>query len=89
MRQRIRFYGSKCAEEMTLSACRLPAPERNVRLAHWDTASGPAGRLSHPQRAEEHLLPLHVVAGAAGDGVGRKVFSDEVMRTQISAFRFD
>ncbi|MET4577874.1 DODA-type extradiol aromatic ring-opening family dioxygenase [Ottowia thiooxydans] len=67
----------------------LPAPERNARLAHWDTASGPAGRLSHPARAEEHLLPLHVVAGAAGEGVGRKVFSDEVMRTMISAFRFD
>ena len=67
----------------------LPAAERNARLAAWDTASGPAGRLSHPPRAEEHLLPLHVVAGAAGDGVGRKVFSDEVMRTTISAFRFD
>ena len=67
----------------------LPAPERNARLADWARASGPAGRLSHPQRAEEHLLPLHVVAGAAGESVGRKVFSDEVLRTTISAFRFD
>ncbi|MGB3069951.1 MAG: class III extradiol ring-cleavage dioxygenase [Ottowia sp.] len=67
----------------------LPATERNARLADWAAASGPAGRLSHPPRAEEHLLPLHVVAGAAGEGVGRKVFSDEVMRTTISAFRFD
>ncbi|QIL42762.1 hypothetical protein G7045_13880 [Acidovorax sp. HDW3] len=32
-------------------------------LADWAVASGPAGRLSHPPRAEEHLLPLHVVAG--------------------------
>ncbi len=67
----------------------LPAAERNARLADWAAASGPAGRLSHPPRAEEHLLPLHVVAGAAADGVGRKVFSDEVLRTTISAFRFD
>lgn len=67
----------------------LPASERNARLANWDTASGPAGRQSHPPRAEEHLLPLHVVAGAAGEGAGRKVFSDEVLRTTISAFRFD
>ena len=67
----------------------LPAAERNARLAQWDTASGPAGRLSHPPRAEEHLLPLHVVVGAAGDGVGRKVFSDQVLATTISAFRFD
>ena len=67
----------------------LPAAERNARLANWASASGPAGRLSHPPRAEEHLLPLHVVAGAAGDSVGRRVFSDEVLRTTISAFRFD
>lgn len=67
----------------------LSAAERDERLANWSTASGPAGRLSHPPRAEEHLLPLHVVAGAAGSGAGRKVFSDEVLRTTISAFRFD
>ena len=67
----------------------LPARERSARLANWDTASGPAGRLSHPPRAEEHLLPLHVVAGAAGEDVGRKVFGDHVMAVDISAFRFD
>ena len=66
----------------------LPAPERAQRLANWATASGPAGRLSHPPRAEEHLLPLHVVAGAAGDGVGRQVFTDRVMAVDISAYEF-
>lgn len=67
----------------------LPAPERNARLADWATASGPAGRLSHPPRAEEHLLPLHVVAGAAGESTGARVFTDRVMAVDISAFRFD
>ena len=67
----------------------LPAPERNARLADWASASGPAGRLSHPPRAEEHLLPLHVAAGAAGDSLGAKVFTDRVMAVDISAFRFD
>ncbi len=67
----------------------LPAPERNARLADWAMASGPAGRLSHPPRAEEHLLPLHVVAGAAGDSRGAKVFTDRVMAVDISAIRFD
>ncbi|MGD9773301.1 DODA-type extradiol aromatic ring-opening family dioxygenase [Diaphorobacter sp.] len=67
----------------------LPAPERNARLAAWDTAAGPSARLSHPPRAEEHLLPLHVVAGAAGDSRGAKVFTDRVMAVDISAFRFE
>ena len=67
----------------------LPAAERSARLADWANASAPAGRLSHPPGAEEHLLPLHVVAGAAGDAPGRKVFSDQVMATTISAFQFD
>ena len=38
---------------------------------------------------EEHLLPLHVAAGAAGEGRGAKVFGDRVMGVDISAFRFD
>ena len=66
----------------------LPVGERHARLADWARASGPAGRLSHPLRAEEHLLPLHVVAGAAGDDPGRKVFTDRVMAVDISAFQF-
>lgn len=66
----------------------LPAAERNARLAAWDSAAGSAARLSHPPRAEEHLLPLHVVAGAAADGRGAKVFTDRVMAVDISAIRF-
>lgn len=61
--------------------------ERDARLAHWDQA--PGARLSHPPRAEEHLLPLMVAAGAAGEGRGRRIFSDRVMQTTVSAFRFD
>ena len=70
-------------------AVALPEAQRNERLAQWASASGPAGRLSHPACAEEHLLPLHVVAGAASQSIGRRVFSDRVLETTISAFRFD
>ena len=35
------------------------------------------------------VLPLHVAAGAAGEGRGAKVFGDRVMGVDISAFRFD
>ena len=35
------------------------------------------------------FTPLHVAAGAAGEGRGAKVFGDRVMGVDISAFRFD
>ena len=40
----------------------MEAPERDARLTQWERA--PAARGAHPR--EEHLLPLMVVAGAAG-----------------------
>ncbi|SEP89250.1 Aromatic ring-opening dioxygenase, catalytic subunit, LigB family [Azotobacter beijerinckii] len=61
--------------------------QRTALLAHWEAA--PAARLCHPPRAEEHLMPLMVVAGAAAEGRGRRVFSDRVLETTLSAFRFD
>ena len=45
--------------------------------------------LCHPPRAEEHLMPLMVVAGAASEGRGQRVFSDRVLETTLSAYRFD
>jgi len=58
--------------------------ERNRRLAHWSEA--PGGRAAHPR--EEHLIPLHVVAGAAGSDIGRKTLEDKVLGVLESAFRF-
>ncbi len=57
---------------------------RAQRLERWESA--PSARLSHPRA--EHLLPLMVAAGAA-DGAGETVFSDLVLKTAISGFRFD
>lgn len=59
---------------------------RNVELINW--AGAPSARLSHPPRQEEHLLPLMVVAGAADKDQARKIFSDRVMETTLSAFVF-
>ena len=61
-----------------------PVAERDAGLAQW--ADAPAGRESHPR--EEHLLPLMVAAGAGADSPGTKVFSDNVMMADVSAFRF-
>lgn len=60
------------------------AQARNTALARWESA--PAARESHPR--EEHLLPLMVAAGAAGDDRGEVVFRDEVMGVVVSAVRF-
>ena len=66
------------------SACEAPPQQRRQLLADWDRA--PAARLAHPR--EEHLLPLMVIAGAAGDDVGRHVFVDQAMGATISAYAF-
>ena len=60
--------------------------ERHQLLANWTQA--PGARDCHPVRAEEHLLPLMTVAGAAGNDAGRKVFSDCVLETTLSAYTF-
>lgn len=67
-------------------AVAAPWQQRHQALVEW--AMAPAARLCHPPRAEEHLLPLLVVAGAAGEDAGRRVFSDRVMETTLSAFSF-
>ncbi|TFH75327.1 dioxygenase [Gammaproteobacteria bacterium LSUCC0112] len=62
----------------------MPSAQRAQRLLEW--ASAPGGRASHPR--EEHLLPLHVVAGAAGEDSGQRVFQDRVIGSIQSAFMF-
>ena len=48
----------------------LPAAQRSQQLAEWTRA--PAARIAHPR--EEHLLPLMVAVGAAGEDVAQRVF---------------
>ncbi len=57
---------------------------REAALADWESA--PAARAAHPR--EEHLLPLHVVVGAAGSDPGRRVFREVVLGAVESAFQF-
>lgn len=53
----------------------LGAAARNQRLRQW--AEAPGARLCHPR--EEHLLPLHLCAGLAGDQPAEVVFDGPVM----------
>jgi len=60
------------------------ADTRNDMLVHWEEA--PGARLAHPR--EDHLLPLMVAAGAAGDDTGRPVFVDHVMAVPMATYEF-
>lgn len=66
------------------AAVRAKADARAALLSDWEQA--PAARQSHPR--EEHLIPLMVAAGAADDP-GQRVYSEAVMKTAISGFRFE
>ncbi|MGE0397270.1 MAG: class III extradiol ring-cleavage dioxygenase [Kofleriaceae bacterium] len=57
---------------------------RDRELAAW--AKAPAARDAHPR--EEHLLPLMVVAGAAGEDRGTTAYNNTVLGKAISAFHF-
>ena len=63
---------------------RPDAQVRNDMLVHWQAA--PAARAAHPR--EDHLIPLMVVAGAAGDDVGRRLLVDHVMKVAMASYQF-
>lgn len=62
----------------------LEAKDRDARLADW--AHAPAARAAHPR--EEHLLPLMVVAGAAGADRGVLAYGGTILSLQLSAYHF-
>jgi aromatic ring-opening dioxygenase catalytic subunit (LigB family) len=70
-------------DQWLTSAVEDPA-RRAAQLKNWREA--PGAQVSHPR--EEHLLPLMVVAGAARDGAGRKVYADAIMGRPMSGFAF-
>ncbi|MSP92201.1 MAG: dioxygenase [Myxococcales bacterium] len=58
--------------------------ERDRRLAQW--AQAPSARAAHPR--EEHLLPLMVIAGAAGADKGVLAWNGTMMGLRLSAYHF-
>jgi aromatic ring-opening dioxygenase catalytic subunit (LigB family) len=57
---------------------------RNHKLASWHEA--PGALASHPR--SEHLIPLMVAAGAAGNDRGRRTYQDHLMGKAVSAIQF-
>ncbi len=68
-----------------LGAAVQAAPaERERLLTDWRTAPGAAA--SHPR--SEHLLPLMVVAGAAGDDAGKITYHEQMFGKMFSGVQF-
>lgn len=57
---------------------------RRELLEQWTAA--PHARNAHPR--EEHLMPLMVAAGAAGNDRGRRIYTDSIMGVTVSAYQF-
>lgn len=62
----------------------LPQGERDQRLTDWVNA--PSARLAHPR--EEHLLPLMVIAGAAGADRAQLPYNGKILDLRLSAYHF-
>ena len=65
------------------AATSAPA-DRDAQLVAW--AQAPAARLAHPR--EEHLIPLMVIAGAAGDDRGSVAFNGAFAGLRLSAYHY-
>lgn len=63
-------------------AATLPAKDRDEALVRWTEA--PGARSAHPR--EEHLIPLMVVAGAAGEDRLRPSWNGTFLGVRISGF---
>jgi aromatic ring-opening dioxygenase catalytic subunit (LigB family) len=69
---------------LTTSLADADPAVRESALADWRQL--PDAIACHPR--EEHLLPLMVVAGAAGEDAGRRAFNDRVFGKAVSGFHF-
>ncbi len=75
---------SRAFDEWLAESVSGEANTRETRLVEWERA--PAARACHPR--EEHLLPLMVVAGAAGDDAAALPYRERVMGAHVSAVHF-
>jgi aromatic ring-opening dioxygenase catalytic subunit (LigB family) len=75
---------SKAFDAWLEQALSAPADRRERELLGWEGA--PRARACHPR--EEHLIPLHVIAGAAGNDAASLPYRDVVMGVHLSSVHF-
>ncbi len=87
----LRLFGSAGARAVSAEfdawlgkVATLERDARDQQLVEWSQA--PSARAAHPR--EEHLLPLMVVAGAAGDDRGTIAYNGTFLGARLSAVHF-
>lgn len=75
---------SRAFEGWLTEAMASPMEERLSKLKHWEKA--PFARDAHPR--EDHLVPLFVIAGAAGEDPGQRFFVDRVFGIEMASYQF-
>ncbi len=75
---------SRAFDDWLAESMALEPDRRESRLVEW--AKAPQARACHPR--EEHLLPLHVIAGAGGDDAASLPYRDVVMGAHVCAIHF-
>lgn len=75
---------SRAFDNWLCESMALEASQRETKLVEWEKA--PHARACHPR--EEHLLPLHVIAGAAGTDRASFPFRGPVLGAAVSAVHF-
>jgi aromatic ring-opening dioxygenase catalytic subunit (LigB family) len=85
---RLFFSGGKVPsegfEEWLTKAVEAQPLARKQLLVNWENA--PYARLAHPR--EDHLLPLMVIVGAAGEDRGRRLFLDNAFDIAMASYQF-
>lgn len=84
MRSGKTIEASKFFDEWLVETLSADPSSRESGLADW--ARAPMARASHPR--EEHLLPLHVCAGAAGEDPVSFPYREVVVGAHLSAAQF-
>ncbi len=80
--QRTADAGSATFDRWLQDTMTASAASRDARLVEW--AKAPAARQAHPR--EEHLLPLMVIAGAAGEQLASVGYAGTYAGVTISAY---
>src|SRR5439155_26725896 len=87
----LRAFGDRSALERSVAfdewlkdSVTAPAADRDERLKSWTSA--PFARYCDP--CEDHLIPLLVIAGAAGEDAGAVTWSGRFIGSQQSGYHF-